>query len=660
MGDEHKDEPKIEYDKEGEFSEPSPLEGLEVRPDADPSTYEPVEAEDDEDPGLPISGPGFVPDESPLALGQDWVGEPPEEEEKKPARSGAPFPHFKLGLGLAVVIAVIGGYFFFSSSPPSTSEQPSLTEAAPPAPTSSPSDAAEIPLTESLSSSDELEEIPWGPVEVGMAPRPGLSEDSSEIILTTHVDPSSTQPGGWDFAPPSETGSTPPTEASALEAGSAPPTEAVAEVAPDAAQKGTAEIAVVQQDSEGLSQVGSADEETNLPLVSEVVEIETFVTGEVVQPAPTALPTPIEIEVVSGDPDGSSEIVLGTPSPQSQTPQTTEVAQAPTPSRTEETTEVAAAETRPPAAQTPTRQRKPAEETVQASPPAAQGGGATPAPSRQETPSPQPAEPTKPAERTASAEPAATPDPPAESTAPAAPEAQPAESAGTTPEPSVSEAETVSVENLSTAPPEAIANVWVANLMSTPSQTEADAVWLRLRGHIQDPTQLYRYETEIDGVRYYRIRLGFFDTVDEARSSAQPLSQTAKLSEPWLVRPNVAEVRRFNVSALSNLWAVNISSTPDQPDSEDIWNALNSDSAKQTVAALEEGRDPSLPALKLYRYETEVRGSKQYRIRLGFFASNQEAEQAGRRLVEAANLSASRIGEPWTVRPSIGEEQAYK
>jgi septal ring-binding cell division protein DamX len=61
----------------------------------------------------------------------------------------------------------------------------------------------------------------------------------------------------------------------------------------------------------------------------------------------------------------------------------------------------------------------------------------------------------------------------------------------------------------------------------------------------------------------------------------------------------------------------------------------------------------------MYSYETTVAGQRQYRIRLGFFATGPEAEEAGRALAAAAGLSEARIGKPWAVRPSLGEELGY-
>jgi hypothetical protein len=206
---------------------------------------------------------------------------------------------------------------------------------------------------------------------------------------------------------------------------------------------------------------------------------------------------------------------------------------------------------------------------------------------------------------------------------------------------------------------EIISSVWVANLLSTPSQAEADAAWTRLKGH-DNGNQLYRYEVEIDGTNQHRLRLGFFPERSAAEAAATDMAKKAGLGTPWLVQPNLSEVRKYDQPRVSNLWAVNISSTPDQTESDSIWTALNQGTAIETLKSLESKKAPGQSNLSLYRYVTLVEDQKQYRIRLGFFETNTQAESAGRELAKSASLGQARIGLPWAVKPIQSEVEAYK
>jgi septal ring-binding cell division protein DamX len=199
----------------------------------------------------------------------------------------------------------------------------------------------------------------------------------------------------------------------------------------------------------------------------------------------------------------------------------------------------------------------------------------------------------------------------------------------------------------------------------------ADAAWARLEGREGPGKSIYRYQTQIDGVPYTRIRLGFFATQQEAQEAARALSAELGLSPPWSVRPTVAEERQYAKAApaaanaaaetpsYSRFWVVNISSTQDGQESESIWSALNGAPAKAALGKAQTDHSPDGP-ISLYRYETQLDGAQMYRIRLGFFESAAAAEAAGRAMTEAASLGASRIGTPWTVHPTADEERTHK
>ncbi|MDR3203953.1 MAG: SPOR domain-containing protein [Deltaproteobacteria bacterium] len=204
-----------------------------------------------------------------------------------------------------------------------------------------------------------------------------------------------------------------------------------------------------------------------------------------------------------------------------------------------------------------------------------------------------------------------------------------------------------------------ISPFWAANLFSSTDQAEAESVWGRLKDKAGD-NRLYRYQTNLSGQNHYRIRLGFFEQKEQAQKAALEIAQKVRLSQPWLVQPTMEEVNRFSEKVLSNYWAVNLSSTSDAAESDSIWEALNDAAATSAIKKLESEKAASFNSLSLYRYETQIEGRKLIRVRLGFFETKEIALEAGKRLTEAANLSQTRVGQPWAVRPSKGEESAQR
>jgi septal ring-binding cell division protein DamX len=195
----------------------------------------------------------------------------------------------------------------------------------------------------------------------------------------------------------------------------------------------------------------------------------------------------------------------------------------------------------------------------------------------------------------------------------------------------------------------------VSNVHSTPDQAESDRIWARVEG-LSGFGRLYRYDTTVGGIKQRRIRLGFFATREEAEAASARLASEAKLTgAPWLVRPTMAEYNKYYGQSLSDRWAVNISSTPIEADSEKVWAALAGDKAKKYLDKIAQA-DQSAPTV--YRSEATVNDQTHYRIRLGFFATQAEAESAGQGLAAAAGLTASQIGQPWAVRPTVDEEKA--
>ncbi|MDR1043595.1 MAG: SPOR domain-containing protein [Candidatus Adiutrix sp.] len=92
--------------------------------------------------------------------------------------------------------------------------------------------------------------------------------------------------------------------------------------------------------------------------------------------------------------------------------------------------------------------------------------------------------------------------------------------------------------------------------------------------------------------------------------------------------------------AISDLWAVNISSTPDAAESLPLLTRL--------MAAELGGQ--------VYAYKAPVEGVTRYRIRVGFFNTRSEAEAVGQKIKEDFKLSAS----PWVVKPTVEEVERYR
>jgi hypothetical protein len=250
-------------------------------------------------------------------------------------------------------------------------------------------------------------------------------------------------------------------------------------------------------------------------------------------------------------------------------------------------------------------------------------------------------------------EPEPLPEPPAASEAaePSAPDLEASPAPDPEPEPASEPPATAEAGEA------AISDLWVANLISTSDPQTADKVWALLSGKA-GAARLYRYEAEVGGSPVHRIRVGFFEDRESALAKGQELAAIGSLGDPWASRPNLAEVRRFYGDELSDLWAVNLSSTQDEAESQAVWAALSA--ASSALAGLDSQKAPGLPALGLYRYQAVVDGAPRYRIRLGFFESGPAAEAAGRALAEAAGLPESRIGRPWAVRPAAGEVLAHR
>ncbi len=123
-------------------------------------------------------------------------------------------------------------------------------------------------------------------------------------------------------------------------------------------------------------------------------------------------------------------------------------------------------------------------------------------------------------------------------------------------------------------------------------------------------------------------------TVPETPAEAQPAAPIAAAaqadSQPAAGTP----------AEISDLWVVNISSTPDAVESLRLF--------RQVGASEKEGQ--------VYSYETVLDGRIHHRIRVGFYSTRAEAEAVGLRIKEQYKLSAN----PWAVKPTVEEVRNHK
>ena len=97
---------------------------------------------------------------------------------------------------------------------------------------------------------------------------------------------------------------------------------------------------------------------------------------------------------------------------------------------------------------------------------------------------------------------------------------------------------TVKGSNLQTIP----AKLWVANVLSTQDTEKLCKTfdWL-----MAEKVLVYAYETEVKNEKWYRIRVGFFNSKAEAQAVGKKLAQKYNLPEPWIVRPSPREIAKY-------------------------------------------------------------------------------------------------------------------
>jgi|GEM_PF-1708286 len=122
-------------------------------------------------------------------------------------------------------------------------------------------------------------------------------------------------------------------------------------------------------------------------------------------------------------------------------------------------------------------------------------------------------------------------------------------------------------------------------------------------------------------------------------SETAPAATTATASATE-AKPAATGSTPASAGEISDLWVVNISSTPDAAESNRLLNR---------VIATDVGG-------QVYFYETNIDGRVHHRIRVGFFNSRGEAEAVGQKVKEVFKLSAT----PWAVKPTVEEVERYQ
>lgn len=89
------------------------------------------------------------------------------------------------------------------------------------------------------------------------------------------------------------------------------------------------------------------------------------------------------------------------------------------------------------------------------------------------------------------------------------------------------------------APKKAVYKPWVVNVSSFSQKKEALAFAEKLRGAGYTP---YLTEFTMDGVKWHRVRVGFFKTKAEAKRVGDELSVKFKQPGAWIVKPMRSEV----------------------------------------------------------------------------------------------------------------------
>ncbi len=84
---------------------------------------------------------------------------------------------------------------------------------------------------------------------------------------------------------------------------------------------------------------------------------------------------------------------------------------------------------------------------------------------------------------------------------------------------------------------------WVINALSTQDGEKARAIMDEM---MKLPYRVYAYQKEIKGRNWYRIRVGFFSSREEAEKAGLKIAETFKLPPPWIVKPGRSELEKYH------------------------------------------------------------------------------------------------------------------
>ena len=84
--------------------------------------------------------------------------------------------------------------------------------------------------------------------------------------------------------------------------------------------------------------------------------------------------------------------------------------------------------------------------------------------------------------------------------------------------------------------------IWVVNTLSTQELDKVREVFTVLP---KKDFAIYSYKTNVNGKEWFRIRVGFFTSRQEAEEVGQRLAKQYALPEPWVVRPGPQELATY-------------------------------------------------------------------------------------------------------------------
>ena len=85
--------------------------------------------------------------------------------------------------------------------------------------------------------------------------------------------------------------------------------------------------------------------------------------------------------------------------------------------------------------------------------------------------------------------------------------------------------------------------VWVLNVISTEDSQKAHHFVELLR---ETPYRVYTYKVEGEKSSWYRVRVGFFSTFQEAEAAAALLVKKYQMPRAWILNPDPMEVKKYH------------------------------------------------------------------------------------------------------------------